>query len=215
METLLSEYIRLKPEEEALAKVFKEAEGMYMPRLAYSTSKRLAIRTKDLFWIKKAYYYSVAFKDYSTAWELVKILVEKEGEAWVKDAIKIGFLVGDTRQALEYAKLAYDKLPTEERIRLVKEIIDSQLTDRNYLSVRENMLKTFPLSFEQRLYLEKEVMKRALWAKDYETLKELIMQNLYLSRTLEYKVFLLELALATGDANFARDVAERLYAGGG
>jgi len=214
METLLSEYVRLKSDQEVLVKVFKETESMYMPRLAYSTSKLLAIRTKDLFWIKKAYHYSIAFKDYTTAWELVKILVEKEGESWVEEATKIGFLVGDTKKALEYAKLFYDKLPTQERIKLVKEIIDSQLTEKNYLSFRETMLETFPLSPEQRLYLEKEVMKRALWAKDYETLKQLILHNLYLSRTSEYRIFLLELALATGDSKFARDVAEKIHIGG-
>ena len=53
METLLSEYVRLKSDQEVLVKVFKETGSMYMPMLAYSTSKLLAIRTKDLFWIKK------------------------------------------------------------------------------------------------------------------------------------------------------------------
>jgi hypothetical protein len=75
------------------------------------------------------------------------------------------------------------------------------------------MKKSFPLTTEERLYLEKEVMKRALRAKDYETLKRLILENLYLSKSLEYRIFLLELALGMGDPYFARDVAKRLHFG--
>ena len=75
------------------------------------------------------------------------------------------------------------------------------------------MKENFPLTPEERLYLEKEVMKRALWAKDYETLKRLILENLYLSQNLEYRTFLLELALGTENPYFARDVAKRFYSG--
>jgi len=215
MEDLLFKYLELRSDRESLIKVFKEAEAMYMPRLAYQTSKTLAIKEKDPTWAEKAYYYAIFYKDYNTAWELVKILVEEKGHAWVNEAIKIGFLVGDTQKAFEYAKLFYTQLSPEDRPKLIKNLIDTQLTEKNYLKFRETILKNFSLSYQERVYLEKEVMKRALWAKDYDILKGLILQNLYLSRSLEYRTFLLELALATGDPSFARDVAQKVHFGGG
>jgi len=116
-------------------------------------------------------------------------------------------------EAFEYAKLFYNELSPEGRSKLIKTLIDTQLTEKNYLQFRESILKNFPLSYQERVYLEKEIMKRALWAKDYDILKSLILENLYLSRSLEYKIFLLELALATGDPRFARDVAKSIHLG--
>ena len=213
MKKLLSGYIKLKTDIGSLEKAFKEAESMGFSEIAYRTSTVLAERTGDLFWIEKAFYYSIAFKDYATASRFADMLVEKKGKAFVKDAINLALLSGNLQKAFDYARTYYQELPPAERRSLIKRLIEAGLTTENYLSFREYMKKSFPLTPEERLYLEKEVMKRALWAKDYETLKRLILENLYLSKTLEYRIFLLELALGTGDTYFARDVAKKLYSG--
>jgi pentatricopeptide repeat protein len=213
MEKLLSLYIKLKTDTGSLEKAFKEAESMDIPEIAYRTSTVLAERTGDLFWIEKAFYYSIAFKNYPLALKFVDVLVEKRGKAFLKDAINLALLLGNLQKAFDYAKTYYQELPPAERHSLIKRLIEAGLTTENYLSFREYMKKSFPLTPEERLYLEKEVMKRALWAKNYETLKRLILENLYLSKSLEYRVFLLELALGTGDPYFARDVAKRLHFG--
>ncbi len=213
MEKLLSLYIKLKMDTASLEKAFKEAESMYIPEIAYRTSTVLAERTGNLFWIEKAFYYSIAFKDYAKASRFADVLVEKKGKAFVKDAINLALLSGNLQKAFDYAKTYYQELPPAERHSLIKRLIEAGLTIENYLSFREYMKESFPLTPEERLYLEKEVMKRALWAKDYETLKRLILENLYLSQSLEYRTFLLELALGTGDPYFARDVAKRLHFG--
>ncbi|WP_448587962.1 hypothetical protein [Thermocrinis sp.] len=213
MEALLFRYISLRPDVQNLVKVFGEAESMYMPKLAHGTSTILARRTEDVYWAKKAYYYSIAFKDYRNSLDFIDILLEREGEVWLEEAITVSLLVGDVQKAFEYAKIRYDKLDVRERTRLIKKLIDHQLTERNYLEFRETMLKTFPLSSDQRLYLEREVMKRALWAREYDVLKKLILENLYLSKSLEYRIMLIELALATGDPGFAKEVAKKLHFG--
>jgi len=213
MEKLLSLYIKLKTDTGSLEKAFKEAESMDIPEIAYRTSTVLAERTGDLFWIEKAFYYSIAFKNYPLALKFADALVEKKGKAFVKDAIDLALLSGNLQKAFDYARTYYQELPPAERHSLIKRLIEAGLTTENYLSFREYMKKSFPLTPEERLYLEKEVMKRALWAKNYETLKRLILENLYLSKSLEYRVFLLELALGTGDPYFARDVAKRLHFG--
>jgi pentatricopeptide repeat protein len=213
MEKLLSGYIKLKTDTASLEKAFKEAESMDIPEIAYRTSTVLAERTGDLFWIEKAFYYSIAFREYPMALKFADALVEKKGKASVKDAINVALLLGNLQKAFDYAKTYHQELPPAERHSLIKRLIEVGLTKENYLSFREYMKKSFPLTPEERLYLEKEVMKRALWAKDYETLKRLILENLYLSQSLEYRIFLLELALGTGDPYFARDVAKRLYSG--
>jgi len=197
----------------SLEKAFREAESMYMLEIAYRTSIVLAERTRKLSWIEKAFYYSIALKDYAMALKFADMLVEKKGKAFVKDAINLALLLGNLQKAFDYAKTYYQELPPAERHSLIKRLIEVGLTTENYLSFRKYMRKSFPLTPEERLYLEKEVMKRALWAKDYETLKRLILENLYLSQSLEYRIFLLELALGTGDPYFARDVAKRLYFG--
>ena len=127
--------------------------------------------------------------------------------------LPLALLSGNLQKAFNYARTYYQELPPAERHSLIKRLIEAGLTTENYLSFREYMKENFPLTPEERLYLEKEVMKRALWAKDYETLKRLILENLYLSQNLEYRTFLLELALGTGDPYFARDVAKRLHFG--
>jgi len=213
MEKLLSLYIKLKTDTGSLEKVFKEAESMHLPEIAYRTSTVLAERTGDLFWIEKAFYYSIAFREYPMALKFADALVEKKGKAFVKDAINLALLLGNLQKAFDYAKTYYQELPPAERHSLIKRLIEVGLTTENYLSFREYMKKSFPLTPEERLYLEKEVMKRALWAKDYETLKRLILENLYLRQSLEYRIFLLELALGIGDPYFARDVAKRLHFG--
>jgi len=213
MEKLLSLYIKLKTDTGSLEKAFKEAESMDIPEIAYRTSTVLAERTGDLFWIEKAFYYSIAFKNYPLALKFVDVLVEKRGKAFLKDAINLALLLGNLQKAFDYAKTYYQELPPAERHSLIKRLIEAGLTTENYLSFREYMKKSFPLTPDERLYLEKEVMKRALWAKNYETLKRLILENLYLSQSLEYRIFLLELALGTGDPYFARDVAKRLHFG--
>ena len=213
MEKLLSLYIKLKTDTGSLEKAFKEAESMDIPEIAYRTSTVLAERTGDLFWIEKAFYYSIAFREYPLALKFVDVLVEKRGKAFLKDAINLALLLGNLQKAFDYAKTYYQELPPAERHSLIKRLIEAGLTTENYLSFREYMKKSFPLTPDERLYLEKEVMKRALWAKNYETLKRLILENLYLSQSLEYRIFLLELALGTGDPYFARDVAKRLHFG--
>ena len=213
MEKLLSLYIKLKTDTGSLEKAFKEAESMDIPEIAYRTSTVLAERTGDLFWIEKAFYYSIAFKNYPLALKFADALVEKKGKAFVKDAIDLALLSGNLQKAFDYARTYYQELPPAERHSLIKRLIEAGLTTENYLSFREYMKKSFPLTPDERLYLEKEVMKRALWAKNYETLKRLILENLYLSQSLEYRIFLLELALGTGDPYFARDVAKRLHFG--
>jgi len=213
MEKLLSLYIKLKTDTGSLEKAFKEAESMDIPEIAYRTSTVLAERTGDLFWIEKAFYYSIAFKNYPLALKFVDVLVEKRGKAFLKDAINLALLLGNLQKAFDYARTYYQELPPAERHSLIKRLIEAGLTTENYLSFREYMKKSFPLTPDERLYLEKEVMKRALWAKNYETLKRLILENLYLSQSLEYRIFLLELALGTGDPYFARDVAKRLHFG--
>jgi pentatricopeptide repeat protein len=213
MEKLLSLYIKLKTDTGSLEKAFKEAESMDIPEIAYRTSTVLAERTGDLFWIEKAFYYSIAFKNYPLALKFVDVLVEKRGKAFLKDAIDLALLSGNLQKAFDYARTYYQELPPAERHSLIKRLIEAGLTTENYLSFREYMKKSFPLTPDERLYLEKEVMKRALWAKNYETLKRLILENLYLSQSLEYRIFLLELALGTGDPYFARDVAKRLHFG--
>jgi hypothetical protein len=213
MEKLLSLYIKLKTDTSSLEKAFKEAESMSISEIAYRTSTVLAERTGNLFWVEKAFYYSIAFKDYAMASRFADVLVEKKGKAFIKDAIELALLSGNLQKAFNYAKTYYRELPSAERQSLIKRFIEAGLTTENYLSFREYMKKSFPLTPDERLYLEKEVMKRALWAEDYETLKRLILENLYLSQSLEYRTFLLELALGTGDPYFARDVAKRLYLG--
>jgi pentatricopeptide repeat protein len=206
-------YINLKMDTGSLEKAFKEAESMYIPEIAYRTSTVLAERTGNLFWIEKAFYYSIAFKNYAMASRFADVLVEKKGKAFVKDAIDLALLSGNLQKAFDYARTYYQELPPAERQSLIKRLIEVGLTTENYLSFKEYMKENFPLRPEERLYLEKEVMKRALWTKDYETLKRLILENLYLSKTLEYRTFLLELALGMGDPYFARDVAKRLHFG--
>jgi len=213
MERLLSLYVKLKMDTGSLEKVFKEAESMYIPEIAYRTSTVLAERTGNLFWVEKAFYYSIAFREYPMALKLADALVEKKGKAFLKDAINLALLLGNLQKAFDYARTYYQELPPAERHSLIKRLIEIGLTKENYLSFREYMKESFPLTPEERLYLEKEVMKRALWAKDYETLKRLILENLYLSQSLEYRIFLLELALGIGDPYFARDVAKRLHFG--
>lgn len=213
MEKLLSLYIKLKTDTGSLEKAFREAESMDIPEIAYRTSTVLAERTGDLFWIEKAFYYSIAFREYPLALKFADVLVEKKGKAFVKDAINLALLLGNLQKAFDYAKTYYQELPPAERHSLIKRLIEAGLTTENYLSFREYMKKSFPLTSEERLYLEKEVMKRALWAKNYETLKRLILESLYLSQSLEYRIFLLELALGTGDPYFAGDVAKRLHFG--
>jgi pentatricopeptide repeat protein len=213
MEKLLSLYIKLKMDTVSLKKAFKEAERMYIPEIAYRTSTVLAERTGNLFWIEKAFYYSTAFKDYARASKFADVLVEKKGKAFIKDAINLALLSGNLQKAFNYAKTYYRKLPPAERHSFIKRLIEAGPTTENYLSFREYMKESFPLTPEERLSLEKEVMKRALWAKDYETLKRLILENLYLSQSLEYRIFLLEIALGTGDPYFAQDVAKRLHFG--
>jgi pentatricopeptide repeat protein len=213
MEKLLSGYIKLKTDTASLEKAFKEAESMDIPEIAYRTSTVLAERTGDLFWIEKAFYYSIAFREYPMALKFADALVEKKGKASVKDAINVALLLGNLQKAFDYAKTYHQELPPAERHSLIKRLIEVGLTKENYLSFREYMKKSFPLTPEERLYLEKEVMKRALWSKDYETLKRLILENLYLSQSLEYRIFLLELALGIGDPYFARDVAKKLHFG--
>jgi len=213
MKRLLSLYIELKMDTASLEKAFKEAESMGISEIAYRTSIVLAERTGNLFWVEKAFYYSIAFKNYVMASRFADVLVEKKSKAFVKDAINLALLSGDLQKAFDYARTYYQELPPAERYSLIKKLIEVGLTTENYLSFREYMKKSFPLTPEERLYLEKEVMKRALWAKDYKTLKRLILENLYLSKSLEYRTFLLELALGIGDPYFAREVAKRLHFG--
>jgi hypothetical protein len=130
MEKLLSLYIKLKTDTGSLEKAFKEAESMDIPEIAYRTSTVLAERTGDLFWIEKAFYYSIAFKNYPLALKFVDVLVEKRGKAFLKDAINLALLLGNLQKAFDYAKTYYQELPPAERHSLIKRLIEAGLPQK-------------------------------------------------------------------------------------
>ena len=123
MEKLLSLYVKLKMDTASLEKAFKEAESMDIPEIAYRTSTVLAERTGNLFWIEKAFYYSIAFKNYAIASRFADVLVEKKGKAFVKDAINLALLSGNLQKAFDYAKTYYRELPPAEMHSLIKRLI--------------------------------------------------------------------------------------------
>ena len=209
LEALLRDMVRLSSDEETLKWIFRESVSMNAGYVSFLSAKELALTTGDRKWVREAMtraFYLGRYKD-------VVLLGEKykaDDSSSLIMMFRSYYQLRDYKKAYIYLKLYLDKNPqdlhrfTDELIWLTAKV------GKDPVSLILDMIRKTP-SKQDRKGLIRKAIEYSLGTGNYSLAKKLISRHAtsFVSDK-DFTNFIIRSALATGDPEFAGEIAERI-----
>ena len=199
----------LEQDVEKLKRIYKESADMGFHRVALLTSQRLAKKTGRDLWLEKAVTHAIILKDYSTALSIAKSIRDKR----LREKLLTPDLYAMARMHRTALRKLKDLMIKDPSVRVTR-IHDlfwlSQKTGEDVFPFLLSLIERTKRDHQRKLLIISSV-RFYLGRGDLTRVKELIDRYaLAYPRDVNYTRFMLSSALATGDPEFAGEVAERI-----
>ncbi|NPB06982.1 MAG: hypothetical protein GXO03_05185 [Aquificae bacterium] len=199
MRVLLYRLIKGAKDERELKRLYREALSMNFPELAFEAAYRLALKTGSPYWKEEAFLLALQLSKKEVVERLAGSFEPRKPET--ARALYYYYLAkGDWRRALYYLNKAG---PAKEEEKIVLEF----LAGRDEEALNE-LLALFQKNPDKAQKVLLETFRTLSYAGRQDEMRELIKSVLPLVKADErFYAEILKLALATGDAHFAAEVA--------
>lgn len=211
MQAYIIEAIEATRDTNLLREINKEALSMDMPLVVMLSSEKLYRTTGNLEWLIQAYRYAVALKDTDKAIIYASELYVKDKtrrESYIKDVV---YIIKSNKKSMQLLESLSKKLDTDFYKRVTQFMLQTeQQAWTNSIHIEEyRKLFSHAKTYHERKVLFTKIVRLYLWKGDYQGLKNFI-SSYYkeFAKDEEVAKLVLKASLATGDAIFAKDVAE-------
>ena len=209
LKRLLMSIAILEQDTETLRRIYKESADMGFHRIALITSQKLAKKTGDYTWLEKAVLHAIILRDYSTALRIAESIKDRKIREKVLTP-ELYVLARRHKTALRELKDLMLRDPSA-RVNNLKDLfwLSSRTGEDVYPFVLSLIARTKNPHHRKMIILS--ALRFYLGKGDQERVKDLIDRYaLAYPEDPNYTGFMIRSALATGDPQFAGEIAERI-----